>query len=214
MTSLRPHEEASSTGDTTTPQAADTGSSMASTVSTMFVGPILTPCQPQTPTPKTMGTMGQHMPSFTVPMHKTLGLSTEFMANMHNLDSTYNNTSSFPFPHYQGFGPLVTPFGRPPGFGLMSQSISTFTSSSIVVMRQQTDESNHEIVHMLTQKMGTILSPLIQDSMQSYQQLATQMIRIGFFLGTPRAQVRQNPTPPPRPETLVRQEEMADDTVE
>ncbi|XP_050898411.1 uncharacterized protein LOC127105285 [Lathyrus oleraceus] len=81
-------------------------------------------------------------------------------------------------------------------------------------MRQQMDESNHEIVHMLTQQIGTILRPLIQDSTQSYQQLETQMTRIRDFLGVPRAPVRQNPTPPPQPETPVRQEEMMDDTVE
>lgn len=39
MTSPRPHEETSSAGDTTTSQAADIGSSMASTISTVFVGP-------------------------------------------------------------------------------------------------------------------------------------------------------------------------------
>lgn len=171
MTSSRPHEETSLVGDTPTPQVADIGSSVASTVSTAFVGPILTPCQPQTPTPTTMGTVGQHMPSVTIPMHKTLGMPVEFMANMHNLGSTYNDTSLSPFPRYQGFGPLATPFGRPLGFGLTSQSVPTFTSSSVIVMRQQMDERNHEIVHMLTQQMGTILRPLIQDSTQSYQQL-------------------------------------------
>lgn len=134
---------------------------------------------------------------------------------MHNLGSTYNDTSSLPFSHYQGFGPLATPFGRLPGFRLTSQSVPTFmTSSVVVVMRQRMDESNHEMVHMLTQQMGTILRLLIQDPTQSYQQLATQITRIGDFLGGPRAQVRQNPTPPPRPETMARQKEMTDDTVD
>ncbi|XP_050896651.1 uncharacterized protein LOC127103431 [Lathyrus oleraceus] len=40
------------------------------------------------------------------------------------------------------------------------------------------------------------------------------MTRIEDFLGAPRAQVHQNPTPPPRPETPIRQEEMTDDTIE
>lgn len=161
-----------------------------------------------------MGTIGQHMPSFRVPIHRTLGMPTEFMANMHNLGSTYSDTSSSSFPHYHGFGPLATPFGRPPGFRLTSQSVPTFTSNSVVVMRQHMDESNHEIVHMLTQQMGTILRLLIQDSMQSYQQLETQMTRIGYFLGALRAQVRQNPTPLPRSETSVRQEEMTNNNIE
>ncbi|XP_050896339.1 uncharacterized protein LOC127103095 [Lathyrus oleraceus] len=70
------------------------------------------------------------------------------------------------------------------------------------------------MVHMLAHQMGTILRPLIQDSTQSYQQLATQMIRIGDFFGAPRAQVRHNPTPHPRPKTPFRQEEMTKDALE
>ncbi|XP_050909793.1 uncharacterized protein LOC127123633 [Lathyrus oleraceus] len=40
------------------------------------------------------------------------------------------------------------------------------------------------------------------------------MTRIRDFMGAPRAPVRQNPMPPPRSETQVRQEEMTDDIVE
>ncbi|XP_050877330.1 uncharacterized protein LOC127081087 [Lathyrus oleraceus] len=40
------------------------------------------------------------------------------------------------------------------------------------------------------------------------------MTRIGHFWGDPRAQVHRNPTPPPRPETPARQEEMTNDIVE
>lgn len=40
------------------------------------------------------------------------------------------------------------------------------------------------------------------------------MIRIGDFLGSPRAQVRQTPPPPPRPETLVRHEELFNETID
>lgn len=153
MTSPRPHKETSSEGDTAKSQTIDIDSSMASAVSTIFVGLILTLIRPQTLTPTTMGTFGQYMPSFIVPMHKTLGMPTEFMENMHNLDSTFGETSSSPFPCYQGLRPLATLFGRPPGFGLAPQSVPTFTSSFVTVMRQQMDESNHEMVHMLTQQM-------------------------------------------------------------
>lgn len=152
-----------------------------------------------------MGTFGQY---------GMLGMPTEFMESMHNLGSTFGETSSSPFPRYQGLGPLASQFDRPPGFGLSSQSVPTFTSSSVVVIRQQMYESNHEMVHMLTQQMGTILRPLIQDSTKSYQQMETQMTRIGDFLRAPRAQIHQNPPPPPRLETPVRQEEMENETVE
>lgn len=84
--SLRPHEEASSTGDTLTPQAADIRSSVASKGSTVFVGPILMSGQPQTPT-TTMGTIRQHMPSFTVLMHKKLEMSIEFTGIPHHRHS-------------------------------------------------------------------------------------------------------------------------------
>ncbi|XP_050875892.1 uncharacterized protein LOC127079548 [Lathyrus oleraceus] len=70
------------------------------------------------------------------------------------------------------------------------------------------------MVHVLTQQMGTILRPLMQDSTQSYQQLATQMTRIEDFIGAPRAQVRQTPPPPPRPEIPTRHEETVDETIE
>ncbi|XP_050920016.1 uncharacterized protein LOC127137611 [Lathyrus oleraceus] len=40
------------------------------------------------------------------------------------------------------------------------------------------------------------------------------MTRIGDFLGAPRAQVRQTPPPPPRPETPVRHEELFDEMID
>lgn len=142
-------------------QTTDIGSSVILVVSTAYNGPILTPRQPQILMPTTMGSSGQYMPSFTVPLHIKLGMPTKFMESMHNLGSTFGETSSSPFPRSHGLGPLASQFGQPPGFGLSSQSVSTFTSSSVAVMRQQMDESNHKMVHMLTQQMGTISRPLI-----------------------------------------------------
>jgi len=43
------------------------------------------------------------------------------------------------------------------------------------------DESTHEMVNMLTQQIGTVFNPLIQNTNQSYQALATQMGRIADF---------------------------------
>ncbi|KAI5413572.1 hypothetical protein KIW84_057950 [Lathyrus oleraceus] len=81
----------------------------------------------------TMGTHGLYMPSFIAPMHKTLEMSNEFMESMHSLGSTFDETSSSPFSRYQGLGPLARHFVRPPGFGLSSQSVPTFTSSSVAI---------------------------------------------------------------------------------
>ncbi|KAI5404689.1 hypothetical protein KIW84_051741 [Lathyrus oleraceus] len=49
--------------------------------------------------------------NYTAPIHRTLGMSAKFMTNIHNLRSTYSDTSPLPFPRYQGFIPLATPFG-------------------------------------------------------------------------------------------------------
>lgn len=45
------------------------------------------------------------------------------------------------------------------------------------------------MVNTLTQQIGTIFNPLIQNTNQSYQQLATQMNWIADFFGAPQAQV-------------------------
>lgn len=56
-------------------------------------------------------------------------------------------------------------------------------------MRQQKYESNYEMVNMLTQQIIIVFHPLIQNTTQSYQQLARQMGRIIDFCGAPEALV-------------------------
>lgn len=48
------------------------------------------------------------------------------------------------------------------------------------------DKSNHEMVQMLAQTMGTIFNPLIQNTTQSNQQMAAQMTCISDFFGVPK----------------------------
>ncbi|WJX89442.1 hypothetical protein P8452_71441 [Trifolium repens] len=55
------------------------------------------------------------------------------------------------------------------------------------------DESNHDMVNMLTQQIGTVFNPLIQNTNQSYQLLANQMGRIADFFGAPQAHNQQVP---------------------
>ena len=43
------------------------------------------------------------------------------------------------------------------------------------------DESNHKIVNLLTQQIGTVFNPLIRNTDRSYQALTTQMRRIADF---------------------------------
>lgn len=47
------------------------------------------------------------------------------------------------------------------------------------------DESNHEMVQMLTQTLATVLNPLIQNTTQSNQQMTTQVAQMSKFLGIP-----------------------------
>ena len=70
------------------------------------------------------------------------------------------------------------------------------------------DDSNHEMLGVLAQQMGTIFNPLIQSTTQTNlqnaqanQQMAAQIGRLADFFGAPREAVRQ---PPPQP-TWVRE---------
>ncbi|KAI5404257.1 hypothetical protein KIW84_051416 [Lathyrus oleraceus] len=110
-----PNEESSSGGDTVASQATDVGSGTISAVPITYGEPILTLRQPETPRPTIVGTSRKYMPSFIMPMYRTLGMPTKFMASMHNSSSRFGENPSSPFPPYQGLGPLVNQFGRPPG---------------------------------------------------------------------------------------------------
>ncbi|MCI42228.1 hypothetical protein A2U01_0063464 [Trifolium medium] len=47
------------------------------------------------------------------------------------------------------------------------------------------DESNHDMVNLLTHQIGIVFNHLIQSTNDSYQMLAYQMSRIADFFGTP-----------------------------
>jgi len=55
------------------------------------------------------------------------------------------------------------------------------------------EETNQEMVNMVTQQIGTVINPLIQDSNKSYQALSVQMERMADFFGAPAA--RNAPAP-------------------
>lgn len=60
---------------------------------------------------------------------------------------------------------------QPLGMGYSTRT-PNLTNNSAAVIRQQMDKSNHDIVQMLAQTMGTILNPLIQNTTQTNQQMA------------------------------------------
>jgi len=49
------------------------------------------------------------------------------------------------------------------------------------------EESNHEMVNMVTQQIGTVINPLIRDTITSYEELSAQMERVANDFGTPPA---------------------------
>ena len=69
------------------------------------------------------------------------------------------------------------------------------------------DESNHEMVNLLTQQIGTVFNPLIRDTNRSYQALTTQMARITDFSAPPQ-QVFQPITQIPNQQPLRLVEQM------
>ncbi|KAK2456608.1 hypothetical protein QL285_003958 [Trifolium repens] len=69
----------------------------------------------------------------------------------------------------------------------------SLTNAALNALRQQMDESNHDMVNMLTQQIGTVFNPLIQNTNQSYQLLANQMGRIADFFGAPQIPNQQVP---------------------
>jgi hypothetical protein len=59
------------------------------------------------------------------------------------------------------------------------------SNTSIAVLRQQMDNSNHELVNMLTDQMGTVFNLVIQESAEINRQVANQLKRLCNFLGAP-----------------------------
>ncbi|MCH84687.1 myb-related transcription factor, partial [Trifolium medium] len=68
-----------------------------------------------------------------------------------------------------------------------NSSLSNITNTTLQSLRQQMDDSNHEMVNMMTQQMATIFNPVVENSKAAYQALATQMGRIAEILGVPDA---------------------------
>ncbi|KEH19579.1 hypothetical protein MTR_8g464250 [Medicago truncatula] len=85
-------------------------------------------------------------------------------------------------------------------FGTPQQSFTPFgspqlslTNASFSTLRQKMEETNHEMVNLVTQQVGTVINPLIRDTNNSYQAISLQMERISNFLGAPP--VRITPVP-------------------
>jgi len=81
-----------------------------------------------------------------------------------------------------------------PGVGFLgSNPQQSLTNASLMALRQQMEDTNHEMVNMLTQQIGMVFNPLIQQTHNSYQTLTDQMGRIADFFGPPLVPNRSMP---------------------
>ncbi|CAL5207631.1 unnamed protein product [Lathyrus oleraceus] len=72
------------------------------------------------------------------------------------------------------------------------------------------DDSNHELVNMLTNQMGIVFNPLIQESTETNRQVANQLTPLCNFLGAPTRQMTPmiRPTVPVQIEIGAAEEEI------
>jgi hypothetical protein len=97
----------------------------------------------------------------------------------------------------------------PSGSGVVNQQRvipQNLTNTSVLAIRQQMDDSNHEMVNMLTQQLGTVINPLIQNTNDSYQMLTNQMSRMADFFGAPP--IQQQPIRPIQVQAPVQETQM------
>lgn len=71
------------------------------------------------------------------------------------------------------------------GLGHIPYVMPMLNMTSFMSVRHQLDESNHEMVNMLTQQMTTLFNPLNQNTNQFYELLANQIGRRADFFGAP-----------------------------
>jgi len=81
------------------------------------------------------------------------GMSTSMMANLHNIPAFTEHAN--PFTLFNTHSPWCSSvFWR--------SALLALTTKSMMLFRKQMDESNHEMVKMLTQQIGTVFNHLIQ----------------------------------------------------
>jgi hypothetical protein len=87
------------------------------------------------------------------------------MANVHKSVSAFADQENLFTMHKIHSPSSSSIFGR--------NTLPPLTTDSMNLLRQQMDESNHEMVNFLTQQIGTMFNPLIRDTNRSYQALTT-----------------------------------------
>jgi len=83
------------------------------------------------------------------------GMPTSIMANLHNNRAFTEHANPFtPFNSHSPSSSSVFGINAPPAL----------TIESMMLFRQQMDETNHEMVNLLTQQIGTVFNPLIYNA--------------------------------------------------
>ena len=110
-------------------------------------------------------------PGFSIPFggrEQPYGMPTLLMESLHNVASIFSETVVNITSPLQGSGSGVNVGQNNQSLGLGYQTqMPNLTTNSAAVWRQHMDESNHDMVQMLTQTLTTILNPLIQNTTQS-----------------------------------------------
>lgn len=134
---------------------------------------------------------GPYMHGLSMPLNgseQPYGMPTSMMASFHN------TTSMFTEPVVNATSPLqgsdsainnMVIMSQPLGMGFPIQT-SNLTNNSTTVIRKQMDKSNHEMVQMLDNQMGTIFNPLIQNITQMNKTMEVQITCIDDLFGVPQ----------------------------
>ncbi|KAK2384605.1 hypothetical protein QL285_071934 [Trifolium repens] len=102
-----------------------------------------------------------------LPKNPQFGMPTTTMTNLYNWPSIESSPSSS-------------------AMGNRGNSLN-LTNNSMAVLRQQMDESNHDMVNALTQQIGTVFNPMLQTANDNYLLLANQMGMMADLFGAPDA---------------------------
>lgn len=113
------------------------------------------------------------------------------MENLHPSTSIYSEikmATSSPFNPYLAsvsimgnFGQLVEP---PEGIWYFPlHGVLYLTNNFLQVMIHLMDESNHNMIHTITQHIGNVFTPLLENTTRSYRQLTHQMVGLLIFWG-------------------------------
>jgi len=113
-----------------------------------------------------------------VPREQPFGMPNSMMANVHNNASVFVDQASLFTMHNVHSPSSSSIVGR--------NTLPPLTIDSMNSLRQQMDETNHKMVNLLTQQIGTMFNPLIRDTNRSYQALTTQMGRISYLFAPPQ----------------------------